>query len=99
MSESDKLIIRLHAVVEGRVQGVGFRYFVEEVAVNLGLSGWVRNRWDGSVEVTAEGERTALEKLTIALQRGPRASSVTKVEIEWQEATGEFKDFLVRMTA
>ena len=90
---------RLHAVVEGRVQGVGFRYFVEENAMNLGLKGWVRNRWDGSVEVVAEGPRPAVERLLAALRRGPSASLVTDVQADWLPATGEFKYFQVRSTA
>jgi acylphosphatase len=90
--------VRLQAVVEGRVQGVGFRYFVEEQAMMLELKGWVRNRWDGSVEVVAEGERQTLEKLLAALRRGPRASAVTEVQVMWLPATGEFTQFYVRMT-
>ena len=92
-------IVRLHAVVEGRVQGVGFRYFVEEQAVALGLKGWVRNRWDGTVEVTAEGERDTLNKLLAALNRGPRAANVTYVQAEWEKANGEFSSFYVRSTS
>jgi acylphosphatase len=88
----------LHAIVEGRVQGVGFRYFVEEVAVSLGLSGWVRNRWDGSVEVTAEGSRAMLDKLYLALQHGPRAATVTQVQVDWSDATGASNGFVVRST-
>ena len=72
---ADKEITRLHAVVEGTVQGVGFRNFVQENAYRLNLTGWVRNRWDGTVEVTAEGDRQDLEKLLQALRRGPRAST------------------------
>jgi acylphosphatase len=91
-------LARLHATVEGRVQGVGFRAFVEQSAEVLDLKGWVRNRWDGSVEVVAEGERQDLEKLLAALRRGPRAAGVAEVLFEWQPATGEFTYFSVRMT-
>jgi len=86
---------RLHTIIEGRVQGVGFRYFVLENAVQLGLTGWVRNRWDGSVEVTAEGERAHLEALLALLYRGPHSSFVTAVHTEWRPATGEFAGFRV----
>jgi acylphosphatase len=96
---TDSEISQLHASVEGRVQGVGFRYFVLEVANALNLSGWVRNRWDGSVEVLAEGERQALEKLLKALQRGPRSSFVSSVKFEWRTATGEYEIFRVRATS
>ena len=89
---------RLHARVEGRVQGVGFRYFVQEMATLLGVSGWVRNRWDESVEVMAEGERATLERLLDALRRGPRMSFVSNVQVKWEEGKGEFSGFSVRMT-
>ena len=85
----------MHTIIEGRVQGVGFRYFVLENAQQLGLTGWVRNSWDGSVEVTAEGERTQLEKLLATLYRGPRASFVTAVHTDWQLAQDEFAEFRV----
>jgi acylphosphatase len=93
MSETEGDVIRLYATVEGRVQGVSFRYFVREKAESLRVCGWVRNRWDDTVEVTAEGEREKLEKLLSALRKGPSAAMVTNVRFEWQEATGEFKRF------
>jgi acylphosphatase len=89
----------LHVIVEGRVQGVGFRYFVAETAQELGVVGWVRNRWDESVEVLAEGEPLQLEKLLAALRRGPRAAFVATVAETWLAATGEFASFHVRPTA
>ena len=58
---------RLHSIVEGHVQGVGFRYFVVDTALSLGITGWVRNRFDGSVEVLAEGEGKSLNELILAL--------------------------------
>lgn len=97
MSESDQA--RLHATVEGRVQGVGFRAFVLEQAFELALTGWVRNRWNGTVEVVAEGQRLDLEKLLTALNRGPRPYTTTNVHSEWLAATGEFARFQVRMTS
>jgi acylphosphatase len=63
---------RLHAIVEGHVQGVGFRVFVQTIAITLGLKGWVRNLWDGNVEVTAEGAQVVLEKFLASLIQGPR---------------------------
>jgi acylphosphatase len=89
---------RLHARVEGRVQGVGFRYFVLETAQALGVNGWVRNRWDESVEVMAEGEREVLERLMTALRRGPRVSFVSNVQVEWGDGKGEWSEFSVRAT-
>lgn len=90
---------RIHAMVIGRVQGVSFRYFVLERAADLDLSGWVRNRWDGSVEVTAEGSRQKLELLLQALHQGPPMANVESVEFQWLERTGEFIGFNVRSTA
>ncbi len=89
---------RLHVTVEGRVQGVGFRYFVTRAAMGLGLTGWVRNRYGGAVEVVAEGERVRLEKLLASLRRGPSGSSVRSVHPRWKEAAGEFVGFKVRRT-
>jgi len=90
--------VRLHAKVEGRVQGVGFRYFVLDNAQPLGITGWARNRWDGTVEVVAEGLREDLEILLGALRRGPRRRTTSGVDFEWLEATGEFTGFRIRRT-
>lgn len=98
MGDAAKNQKRLHAIVEGRVQGVGFRFFVRDVANQLGCTGWVRNRWNGDVEVLAEGELKSLEQLLKEIHRGPRAAFVTNVQVEWLEASGEFSDFRVRMT-
>lgn len=84
---------RLHAVVRGDVQGVGFRYFVQRRADQLGLSGWVRNNDDGTVEVTAEGERAGLEQLKQALEEGPRMARVERVDAQWSNATGGLDRF------
>ena len=84
---------RLHAVVRGHVQGVGFRYFVQRRASELGLSGWVRNNDDGSVEAVAEGPRASLEELRLALERGPRMARVAGVESRWSAATGGLDAF------
>ena len=92
--DSEKM--RLHAIVEGHVQGVNFRAFVVQQASALGVTGWVRNRWDGSVEVVGEGERARLDQLLAALQRGPRSAYVSGVMPEWQPASGEFTGFRMR---
>jgi acylphosphatase len=90
---------RLHAIVEGVVQGVSFRAFVQQKAVSYGLKGWVRNRWDGSVEVLAEGPQADLERLLSALYRGPRSADVRGVTPDWQPASGEFQFFSIRLTS
>ena len=96
MNPSDQQ--RLHARVFGRVQGVGFRYFVLNSAAELGLVGWTRNRRDDSVEVVAEGEIEILESLVRALRRGSKSSAVREVKTNLQEASGEFGSFYIRPT-
>ena len=77
-------------IVSGRVQGVGFRWFVEREARALGLSGWVRNNPDGNVEVLASGTEDQLAKLKEKLQQGPRAARVD--EVTEQDAAEEIAD-------
>jgi len=96
MGMTDTDIARLHAIIEGRVQGVGFRMFVVDTAALLGVTGWVRNRYDGNVEVLAEGDRQTLGKLLNDLHIGPRAARVNNVTADWQSASGEFSRFTVR---
>ena len=85
-------------IVSGRVQGVGFRWFVEHAAVQLGLAGWVRNRADGSVEVLASGTRQNLHDLYVELLKGPRASRVDKVEVEDAAPDTKMKSFRIEGT-
>ncbi len=89
---------RLHAKITGRVQGVGFRYFVLQNANDLGLTGWVRNLWDGGVEVTAEGAHDDLNQLLVMLRRGPISAEVNDVDYEFSDAKGEFQRFAVLHT-
>lgn len=86
---------RLRAIVRGRVQGVGFRWFVEREARGLGLYGWVRNCPDGSVEVVAEGPADLLDRLAVALAIGPAGADVTGVEAHREPATGAFASFSI----
>lgn len=86
----------LHAIVHGRVQGVGFRYFAVEKALGLGLRGYARNLNDGSVEVLAQGPRQALENLLAQLWRGPSAAHVTQVEVDWDDSSIHVSGFHVR---
>ena len=72
-------------MIRGRVQGVGFRYFVARRALALALAGWVRNRPDGAVEVEAEGPRGALERLVEAAGEGPAGARVTELKQGWSE--------------
>ena len=69
----------IHLEVRGRVQGVGFRWFIVEKAEELDLAGWVRNRADGNVEIAAAGPREALMKLESAARSGPRGARVEEI--------------------
>ena len=86
----------LKATVLGHVQGVFFREFTRRHAFALGITGYVRNRSDGSVEVVAEGERASLEMLLNHLREGPPAAEVKTVEASWSEASGMHVGFSVR---
>jgi acylphosphatase len=86
----------LHAVVHGRVQGVYYRAFIEDVAIALGLTGCVRNLPSGNeVEVEAEGDEDKLRKLTERLKIGPPTAYVDKVDTEWTTPTGRFSSFRI----
>ena len=79
----------LHFLVKGRVQGVGFRWFVQREAAELGLNGWVKNTDQGDVEIVAAGEETLLAELKVALRKGSRGSRVDAVvEHELAESEG-----------
>ena len=86
---------RAHLIISGDVIGVGYRSWVLRLARNLGLVGWVKNREDRIVELVAEGEKEALEKLIAACSKGPDVSWVEGVRVEWAKASGEFLDFTV----
>jgi len=80
----------------GRVQGVGFRYFAWDAAKREGLTGWVCNMPDGSVEAVAEGEREALDRFEAALGRGPAGARVHAVDRDVAPASGAFHDFYIK---
>ena len=88
-------LTRLHLIVKGEVQGVGFRWFARERAEELGVSGWTRNREDGTVDVEAEGTAEALAQFVRSLEAGPPASRVEQVARRTIPAQGG-KDFEIR---
>ena len=88
--------VRLEAHVHGRVQGVGFRYYVLEEASRLQVRGWVSNDHDGAVSVIAEAPRPILEQLLAALEAGPIAARVDRVDASWSAASGDLRQFGVR---
>ncbi len=83
-------------LVSGLVQGVGFRYFVVRKAMSLGLYGFVRNRYEGDVEIVAEGNSGMLNQFIEEIKIGPISSDVRDVKIEWVEPKGEYNGFDVR---
>jgi acylphosphatase len=76
---------RVHIIAEGLVQGVGFRWFVARKAEALGVKGWVRNLYNGNVEIEAEAERSLLEEFIKEVKAGPRSAHVTNLRIEWKD--------------
>ena len=82
--------------IRGRVQGVYYRYSMVREAQNLGLTGWVRNREDGSVEAMAEGARPAIESLITWSRQGPAGARVDTVDVDWQASEHGFSGFVVR---
>lgn len=83
-------------VITGRVQGIGFRYAMCDEAARLGVSGWVRNRRDGSVEAVVDGAPAAVDAMISWAKRGPTGARVTDLQIE--ETAGEFNSFELRPT-
>jgi acylphosphatase len=86
---------QVHLSVRGRVQGVFFRASAQREAKRLGLTGWVKNRPDGGVELLAEGEEDELKELIAWANRGPSAARVERVDVRWRSFVGDFFDFRI----
>jgi len=96
-SSENNDLVRAHIWVKGRVQGVGFRAYVEYCARQIGgLTGWVRNVGYDTVEAVAEGQRSNVENLIQMMKSGPRSSRVDESKVEWETVTGEFREFGVK---
>jgi acylphosphatase len=93
MTQSENPVQARRYIVRGRVQGVGFRWFVEREAHILGIAGWVRNNRDGSVEVLAQGTRDQLSGLHSRLREGPRAARVDSVEVSDESSVESLSSF------
>lgn len=87
---------RLHLIISGRVQGVGFRFSAYDEAKDLVLAGWVRNIPGGEVEIVAEGSKENLQMLAAWAHLGPSSAHVTEVREDWLDFTGEFTEFRIR---
>jgi acylphosphatase len=84
---------RAHAIISGRVQGVFFRVETQRAANRIGVSGWVRNRRDGTVEAVFEGDRDRLDAVLQWCKEGPPHANVIDVNVTWNDYTGEFQSF------
>jgi len=91
-------IERLHAMVQGYVQGVGFRFFVYRAGLDLQLQGWVRNRINGNVEILADGPKKKLDALLEYIRKGPQMAQVVKVNVEWQKSKNDLSPFTILQT-
>ncbi|MGD0530158.1 MAG: acylphosphatase [Polyangiaceae bacterium] len=86
---------RVNLIVRGRVTGVFFRAAAQREAKRLGITGWVKNRQDGAVEMLAEGEEEAIKEMVSWANHGPSAARVDGVDVRWRGYTGEFSDFRI----
>ena len=88
--------VRAHVFISGRVQGVFFRAYTQEAARARNIRGWVMNTRDRRVEAVLEGEKEQVEDMIKWCRQGSPMSQVTRVDVDWQEYTGEFGDFSVK---
>jgi acylphosphatase len=95
MPENNEMV-RVHVWVKGRVQNVGFRAHVEYKARQIGVTGWVRNVGDDTVEAVVEGERSKVDRFIEAMKSGPRGAQVDESKTESEQVTGEFRSFEIR---
>lgn len=98
MTQEKSKNLRFRATIYGKVQGVGFRYFVLENSKLVNVTGWVRNRFNGTVEIVSEGKKSNLEEFLTILNQGSSSSNISKVEVEWLDTSNEFSSFKIRMT-
>lgn len=89
-------MVRAHVIISGFVQGVGFRYFIESLANELSLTGWVRNTPEGAVETVLEGREESIEKAIARCKEGPPFAKVEHVTVEKGEARGDLRGFTIK---
>lgn len=90
------MIEQVTAIVRGRVQGVGYRFFAERWANQLGVTGYAKNLWNGDVEVVGQTDKATLETFITKLREGPRAAIVNDIEVTWEQATDFYPNFDIR---
>ncbi len=86
---------QIHVMLDGRVQGVGYRFYAQKIAASIGLVGEIKNLPDGRVEVIAEGDESMLKSFITKLRQGPVSADVRSVDVDWHEATNSYKEFFV----
>lgn len=87
--------VRAHVKIDGRVQGVNFRYSTQQRARSIGVAGWVRNLEDGGVEAVFEGSREAVNRVVSWCYSGPGSARVAKVDVDWERPTGQDSEFRI----
>jgi len=87
---------RVHVVIYGIVQGVGYRYSTYRKALQLGITGWVRNKSDGSVEAVFEGSHEKLEEMLSWCRKGPSGAYVSEIDVQWEEGDERYNNFEIR---
>ena len=88
-------VMEIYAIVKGRVQGVGFRFFAERTAEKFSVNGWVRNLPNGDVEILGQGTKEQLEKFIAHIRQGPRSSMVVDIETVWRSPTRIYEYFSI----
>ena len=94
-TEIETRTVRAHVFITGRVQGVNFRWYTQRTARELGLTGWVRNLWDGRVEAIFEGGEKVVKRAVDWCHAGAPSARVDHVEVSYEEPTGEFSRFRI----
>ena len=94
--QAETKLLRAHVYISGSVQGVSFRWNTQRHAQELGLTGWVRNLWDGRVEALFEGDEAAVRQAVSWCHTGNRPARVDQVDVRYEQPTGEFRSFGIR---
>ncbi len=85
--------VRAHVIISGRVQGVCYRMETQRAAKSIGVSGWIKNRFDGTVEAVFEGHKKQVDQIIEWCRKGPALARVSNIEIGWESVTGELRNF------
>lgn len=95
--ENNKGKVCAHILVSGRVQGVAFRYYARNIAIQLDVKGWIKNLPNGQVELVVEGSKNSVEEMVEWCKRGPRMAEVEDIEVDWLPYSGKFGQFQLKV--